>query len=95
MDIDRRKFFTRMSWAGSALAIAGSDLGSANFDSTRQRILDELENLKEAFVQIDHERIKAELEDLKEAYKSLDSRSKWTLGVLLAFSGLDIFLSLD
>ena len=95
MNIDRRKFFTRLSWTGSALAIAGPGLSSATFDSTRQRMLDELEKLKEAFEQFDHGRIKSELEDLKEAYESLDSRSKWTLRVLLALSGLDIFLSLD
>ena len=95
MNIDRRKFFTRLSWTGSALAIAGPGLSSATFDSTRQRVLEELENLKEALQQIDQERIKAELEDLKEAYESLDSRSKWTLRVLLAMGGLDILLTLE
>ena len=95
MNTDRRKFFTRISLAGSALAIAGPSLGGSSFDSTRQRILEELGSLREAFEQIDKERIKTELEELKEAYESLDARSKWTLRLLLALSGLDIFLSLD
>ena len=95
MEIDRRKVFTRLGLAGSAVALSGSNLGGAPFDSTKQRILEELEKLKQAYEQLDQEAIKAELEELKEAYQSLDSRTKWTLRILLALSGLDIFLSLE
>ena len=95
MNLDRRKFFTKMRWAGTALALAGPNLGSDNFSFTRQQILDELSRLKEGLGQIDHETLREEIAALKEAYQSLDSRTKWTLRVLLALSGLDILLSLE
>ena len=37
---------------------------------------------------------KAEIENLKQAYEDLDKRSKLILRLILAMSGLDIFLSL-
>ena len=95
MNLDRRKFFTKMRWAGTALAIARPNIGSDNFSFTRQQILDQLSMLKEALEQIDHEKIKSGLDDLRSAYKSLDSRSKWTLRALLVLTSLDVLLSLE